>query len=74
MDLSNLPNKKLKVMITKMLTNLGRRMNKHRDNFNHVHRGRKYKYQTEVPELKDTITQLKTMLEGFNSRVIEDRK
>lgn len=31
------------------------------------------KYQTEVTELKNTITKLKTTLEGFNSRRDEER-
>ena len=34
MDISNLPDKEFKVMVTKMLTKLGRRMNKYSENVN----------------------------------------
>ena len=33
MEISNVPNKKFKVMVIKMLTNLGRRMDEHTKNF-----------------------------------------
>ena len=38
--IGNLPNKEFKVMIIKMLTDLGRKMDEHRENYNRV---RKYK-------------------------------
>ena len=34
MEISNLPDKEFKVMIIKMLNELGRRMDKHSENFN----------------------------------------
>ena len=34
MDLSNLPHKEFKVTVIKMLTELGRRIDAHSDNFN----------------------------------------
>ena len=34
MEISNLPDKELKVMVIKMLTELGRRMEEHSENFN----------------------------------------
>ena len=52
-------------MAIKTLTNLGKRIGEHRENFN------KGKYQTEVTEVKNTVTELKTILEGFNSRLDE---
>lgn len=48
-------------MIIKMPTKLGRIMNEHSKNFNKAIENIR-KYQTEV------ITELKTILEGFNSR------
>ena len=33
-ELSNLPDKEFKVMVLKMLTELGRRMDRHSENFN----------------------------------------
>ena len=54
MELSNLPDKELKVMVTKMLTELGRRMDEHSENFN-KEKNNIRKYQTEVTGLKNTI-------------------
>ena len=34
MEISNLPDKKFKVMAIKMLSELGRRINEHKENFN----------------------------------------
>ena len=34
MEISNFPDKEFKVMVTKMLTELGRRMDEHSENFN----------------------------------------
>lgn len=45
-----------------MLTNPGRRMNEHRENFN-KDIGSIKKYQTEVVELKNIITGVKIRLE-----------
>ena len=61
MELSNLPDKELKVMVTKMLTELGRRMDEHSENFN-KEKNNIRKYQTEVTGLKNTITELKNIL------------
>lgn len=49
-------------MVVKMLTNPGRRMNEHRENFN-KDIGSIKKYQTEVVELKNIITGVKIRLE-----------
>lgn len=57
-------------MVIEMLTKLGRSMDKYRENFNKETR----KYQTEVTELKNTIskqTNKQDTLEGFNSRMDE---
>lgn len=62
MDISNLPDKEFSGMVVKMLTNPGRRMNEHRENFN-KDIGSIKKYQTEVVELKNIITGVKIRLE-----------
>ena len=70
MQLSNLPDKKFKVLFIKMLTELGRRIDEHSENFNKdIENIRKYK--TEVTELKNTITELKGTLQGFNSSLMK---
>ena len=61
---SNLPDKKFKVMVLKIFTKLGRRMDEHSENFNKERENtRKY--------LREVITELKNTLEGFNSRLDE---
>ena len=66
-EVSNLPDKEFKVMVIKILTNLGRRMGEHRENFNKETENIR-KYQTEIIELKNIITELKSTLEEFNRR------
>ena len=65
-QISNLPDKEIKVMVIKMLTELGRRMDEHSENFI-----KKIefiiKYQTGVKELKNTIPKLKNILNGFKA-------
>lgn len=57
MEMSNVPNKELKFMVIKMLTELGRRMDEHNGNFNKEMENIR-KYQTEVAELKNSIMEL----------------
>ena len=59
--MSNLHNKEFKVMIIKLLNELGIRMDKYSEKFNRV---RKYK-----EELKNTITEIKNILEGINRKL-----
>ena len=69
MEIGNLPEKEFRVMIVKMIHELGRRMDsqseKLREIFNRV---RNYK---EQPELKNIITEMNKTLEEFNSRINE---
>lgn len=63
METSNLPDKKYQAMVIKALSTVKRRTG------GLQYRNRKYKrYQTEVTELKNTVTVLKGTLKGFNSR------
>ena len=55
MELSKLPDKEFKIMILKMLTDLGRRMEEHRENSTKKQNTRNY-------------SQRKNTLKGFNSR------
>ena len=64
MEISNLPDKEFKVMVIKMVTELGRRVDEHSENFN-KERENIRKYQTE------DITEQKNTLDGFNSRMDE---
>lgn len=57
-QICNLPDKEFKVMVLKILTEFGRRMDEYSEKFNKTTENT-CKYQTEVTELKNTITQLK---------------
>lgn len=54
-------------MVIKMLTELGIKMDKHSEINKEMESIRKY--QIEVTELKNTITELRNILEGFNRRL-----
>ena len=56
--ISNLPGKEFKVMVIRMVTELGIKMDVHNEKF------KDRKYQTEVPDLKNTINELKNKLKG----------
>lgn len=62
MEISSLPDEELKVRVTNMLANLGKRINELSENFNKEIENIR-KYQTEV------ITEMKNTLEGFSSRL-----
>ena len=64
--INNLPDKEFKVMIIKMLNELGRRrMDEHSEDFNKEVENIK----KNQAELKNTITEMKNALEGINSRL-----
>ena len=53
----NLPDKEFKALVIRMLTELGKRIDGHRENFN------------KEQELKNIITVMKNILEGINNRL-----
>ena len=66
-EISSLPEKEVRVMIVKMIQNLGKRMQKIQETFNR-----------DLEELKsihtmmnNTINEIKNSLEGINSRITE---
>lgn len=61
MEIINLPDKEFEVII-KMLTKVRRRMDEHNENFN-KEKPKRRKYQTEVMELKNTITKPKNIVQ-----------
>ena len=65
-----MPDKEFKILLMNMLTELGRRVNEHNEIFNKETENTR-KLQTEVTEQKNTITEMKNILEGFNSRLNE---
>lgn len=63
MKINDMPDKVLKVIIIKMLTKPGRRMDENSEKFN------KEKIFFKKSELKNTITEMKNPLEGLNCLV-----
>ena len=61
---NNLPDKKYKALVIRMLNELGKRIDKLSENFNKQLENIKKNWS----ELKNTITEIKNTLEGINSR------
>ena len=68
--IGNLPEKEFRVMIVKMIQNLGNRMEKIQETFNKDLEEEKSK-QTAMD---NTITEIKNTLEGINSRITEAKE
>ena len=66
-EIGSLPKKKVRVMIVKMIQNLGNRMEKIQEMFNKDLEELKSK-QTMI---NNTINEIKNSLEGINSRITE---
>ena len=66
-EISSLPEKEFRIMIVKMIQNLGNRMEKIQETFN--------KYLEELKSnqrvMNNTINEIKNSLEGINSRITE---
>ena len=67
MEIGNLPEKEFRIMIVKMIQNLGNRMEKIQETFNRDLEQLKSK-QTIT---NNTINEIKNTLEGSNSRITE---
>ena len=68
-EIGSLPEKESRIMIVRMIQNLGNRMEKIRETFNKDLEELKSKQTV----MKNTINEIKNSLEGINSR-ITDRK
>ena len=79
MEIGNLPEKEFRKMIVKMIQDLGKRMEakieKIQQMFNRDLEELKDKHLEELnnkqKEMNNTITKMKNILEGFNSRITE---
>ena len=68
-EISNLPDKEFKVLVLRMLTELGKRIDEHSDNSN---KGLEHILKKQS-ELKNTIIEMKNTVQGMNSR-LSDRE
>ena len=66
-EICNLPEKEFRVMIVKMIQNLGNRMEKIQETFNKDLEELKSKQTV----MNNTITEIKNTLEGINNRITE---
>lgn len=66
MEKNNLPDKEFKVIVIKMITELGRRMDEHSGNFNKELKNLR-KFQAKVTDQKNPVTELKNTQKGFKS-------
>ena len=75
-EISNLPEKDLRVTIVKMIRRLENRMEKIQEAFNTVNAITKdiEEIKNKQTEMNNTITAIKNTLEGTNSRITEAEK
>lgn len=73
MEINELSDKGLKIILIKMLYELKKTVHEQNENINNEMELIK-KNQTEILELKNTITELTNALEGFYSRLIMKKK
>ena len=66
-EIGSLPEKEFRVMIVKMIQNLGNRMEKIQETFNKDLE----ELQSKQTMMKNTIHEIKNSLEGINSRITE---
>ena len=82
MEIGNLPEKEFRIMIVKMIQDLGKRtkakIEKMQEMFNKDLEELKKKHLEELKnkqtEMNDTITEMKNTLEGINSRITEGQE
>ena len=66
-EIGSLPEKEFRVMIVKMIQNLGKRMEKIQETLNQ----NLEELKSKQTMMKNTINEIKTSLEGINSRITE---
>ena len=69
-EVNDLYDKEFKIMVIKMLTEVRRTMHEWGETFNKETENIR-QYQTEIKELNNTTTKLKSSIEGFNKRLVE---
>ena len=65
-EISSLPEKEFRIMIIKMIQNFGNRMDKIQETFN-----KDLELKSKQTMMNNTINEIKSSLEGINSRITE---
>ena len=68
-EIGNLPEKKFRVMIVKMIQNLGNRMAERIEKIQEMFNKDLEELKNEQTEMNNTITEMKNTLEGINNRI-----
>ena len=70
-EIGNLPEKEFRIMIGKMIQDLGKRMEAKIEKMQEVFKKDLEDLNSKQTEMNNTITVMKTTLEGINSRITE---
>ena len=70
-EIGNLPEKQFRIMIVKMIQNLGKRMEAKMEKMQEMFTKALEELKNKQTEMNSTITEMKTTLEGINSRIPE---
>ena len=70
-EIGNLPEKEFRVMIVKMIQNLGNRMEARIEKMQEMFNKDLEELKNKQTEMNNTITEMKNRLEGINNRITE---
>ena len=70
-EISNLPGKEFRIMIVKMIQDLGKRMEANIEKMQGMFNKDLGELKNKQTEMNNTITEMKTTLEGINNRITE---
>ena len=73
-EISNLPEKEFRIMIVKMIHDLGKRMEAKIEKMREVFNKDLEEIKNRRTEMNNAITEMKTTLEGINSRITEAKE
>ena len=68
-EIGNLPEKEFKIMIVKMIQDLGKRMEEKIEKMQEIYNKELEELKNKQTEMNNTITEMKNILEGNNSRI-----
>ena len=71
MEIRNLPQKEFRIMIVKMIQDLGKRMEAKTEKMQKMFNKDLEELKNKQTEMNNTITEMKNALEGINSRITE---
>ena len=70
-EIGNLPEKEFRIMIVKMIQDLGKRMEAKIEKMQEMFNKDREEWKNKQTEMNNTITEMKTTLEGINRRITE---